>query len=54
MGMLFLSHWYVGVGLPVAEQVMLKLSNSWSSVVLVGCMIMLTSVPLHSAECKHQ
>ena len=50
MEMLFLSHMYSGGGLPVARQVKFTLSNSWSSDVLVGCVIILTSVPLHSAE----
>ena len=52
METLFLSHLYSGDGLPVARQVKFTLSNSWSSDVLVGCVVILTSVPLHSAEIR--
>ena len=50
METLFLNHLYIGVGLPVARQVKFTLSNSCSSEVFVGCTVILTSVPLHSAE----
>jgi len=52
METLFLNHLYIGVGLPVARQVKFTLSNSCSSELFTGCTVILTPVPLHSAEMK--
>jgi len=52
METLFLNHLYIGVGLPVARQVKFTLSNICLSEVFTGCTVILTPVPLHSAEIK--
>ena len=53
MEALFLNHLYIGVGLPVARQVKFTLSNSSSTEAFAGCTVILTSVPLHSAEIRN-